>query len=231
MPSNENQRPSTAATPRGPAGLGQEAATFLGSRPSADSGNELSPQEALRLWGAESGRIVDSAFFKTLTLVSNSTSEAEVFYNPVDHRAWKCTWSGAFGFVPALVNGKWRAVEATPSQLLGRLYLQNEIFQDEIKIEGIRESSGPSIIIGQPANGVSMIFSQPWIEPLDQSNPYPSDEQVAELMMKLGFERLPDAFYGWIHPEGIVVLDAKPDYFILSPEGVVPIDLQTAIVK
>jgi len=35
-----------------------------------------------------------------------------------------------------------------------------------------------------------------------------------------------DLFYGWEQEEeGLVVLDAKPDNFITTPDGILPIDL------
>jgi hypothetical protein len=45
-------------------------------------------------------------------------------------------------------------------------------------------------------------------------------------MESLGFVQVTRSYYGWHRREdAITILDARPDNFILSPEGVVPIDL------
>jgi hypothetical protein len=217
----------TPSIAKGPGGLGQEAASFVASRTRSDSRDERGSQEALRIWGRESGHVLADSFFARLELVSNTTSEAEVFYNSSDNRAWKRTWPGAFGFVPRKNSDSgWSAFPALPSDLLFRLSLQNEIFLDDIRVEGIFESSGPSMIIGQQSDGVSLVFSQPWIEAKNPAEPYPSDEEIGGLMRGLGFAEMPASFYGWKHDDGTVVLDAKPDNFIKSEPGIIPIDLQ-----
>jgi len=90
----------TSGIAKGPSGLGQEAASFIAGCPGADLRDERGSQEALRIWGRENGHVLTDSLFSRLELVSNTTSEAEVFYNPADNRAWKRTWPGAFGFVP-----------------------------------------------------------------------------------------------------------------------------------
>jgi hypothetical protein len=45
-------------------------------------------------------------------------------------------------------------------------------------------------------------------------------------MESLGFVQVSRSYYGWQRKaDAITILDARPDNFILSPEGVVPIDL------
>jgi len=214
---------------KGPGGLGQKAAAFIAGRTRANPRDERGAEEALRVWGRESGHALADSFFSELELVSNTTSEAEVFYNPADNRAWKRTWPGAFGFVPREHSPfDWKASPASVSELLIRLGLQNEIFLDDIQIEGTFESYGPLMIIGQKTNGVSLVFSQPWIEAENPDAPYPSEEEIRTLMKALGFSAIPAAFYGWKHDDGTIVLDAKPDNFIKSKSGIIPIDLQIA---
>ena len=192
---HEDERPSALA--RGPNGLGQEAASFLAGRARADSGHGCSPQEALRVWASEAGHLLGDGVFSGMEVVSNGTSEVEVFYNAANNRAWKRTWPGTFGFAPHYSAPKWIARAAGPAELLSRLDLQNEIFSDDIRVEGTFESSGPSMVIGEQSGGVS-----------------------------LGFEEMAAAFYGWKHEDGTIVLDAKPDNFIKSESGIIPIDLQ-----
>jgi hypothetical protein len=212
---------------KGPGRLGQEAAAFITGCTRSDFRDERGSEEALRIWGRENGRVLAESFFAGLDLVSNTTSEAEVFYNASDNRAWKRTWPGSFGFVPREHSpSEWKVSPASVSELLFRLSLQNEIFLDDIRVEGIFESSGPSIIIGQKTDGVSLVFSQPWIEAEDPAEPYPSEDEIGKLMRGFGFSEMQGSFYGWKHDDGAVVLDAKPDNFIKSEAGIIPIDLQ-----
>ena len=50
-------------------------------------------------------------------------------------------------------------------------------------------------------------------------------------MRGLGFRKLRDSFTGWARHDGIVVMDAKSDNFILTANGIVPIDLQIGVIK
>ena len=44
-----------------------------------------------------------------------------------------------------------------------------------------------------------------------------------------GFQFVPKAYFGWFRKEdGMIVVDAKPDNFIKTAVGLVPIDLQMA---
>ena len=72
----------------------------------------------------------------------------------------------------------------------------------------------------------SIVVSQPWIRAKDPANANPSAAQVEEFLTKLRFQRLKDAYYGWHRKDdGVTILDAREDNFILSSEGVIPIDL------
>jgi hypothetical protein len=45
-------------------------------------------------------------------------------------------------------------------------------------------------------------------------------------MESLGFEALKDSYFGWFKAQGkIKVIDARPDNFIKTENGVIPIDL------
>jgi hypothetical protein len=44
-----------------------------------------------------------------------------------------------------------------------------------------------------------------------------------------GFRPVPSSYFGWYRPEdGVVIVDAKPDNFIRTAEGLITIDLQIA---
>ncbi len=71
-----------------------------------------------------------------------------------------------------------------------------------------------------------MVISQPWIDAANENDPHPTEAEIVAFMESLGFSRLEDSFYGWYNSEkGIRVVDARPDNFINSSQGVVPIDL------
>ena len=87
-------------------------------------------------------------------------------------------------------------------------------------------SNGSSMIIGQPAAEISPPISQPWLDAADESRPHPDERDIAAYLKARGFTALFDALYGWIREsDGIVILDAKPDNFILTERGILPVDL------
>jgi hypothetical protein len=70
------------------------------------------------------------------------------------------------------------------------------------------------------------VISQRWIDALDEKSPHPSDKEIADFMVSLGFSRLEDSCYRWRRKsDGLIVFDTKPENFINSPAGVIPIDL------
>ena len=236
-PSHDDQeaRRVTAATPgHGGAARGalEEAAALLGGRDGA--GGSLGTLAAtarqerqLREWAQETGRLISETTWLQHPLVCASSAENEVRFRIEDDRAVKKTHAGTYGFIPRLEGGLWRQSPASPLEYLTRCLLQNQFFGDDLRLEGLCISSGPSFIIGQPAGGISIITSQPWIESDDWENPHPGETEIAERMRTLGFEPIPQSFFGWRHPaSAVVLLDAKRDNFILSADGIVPIDLQ-----
>jgi hypothetical protein len=81
------------------------------------------------------------------------------------------------------------------------------------------------MIIGQPAGEPSFVISQPWY----QRNERATTEEIAELLKESGFVEVPGSYFGWYRPaDGVVIVDAKPDNFIKTVAGIVPIDLQMA---
>ena len=41
---------------------------------------------------------------------------------------------------------------------------QNALFADEVHLEGVMRSEGPSLVLGQPPGGLSLVISQPWLD-------------------------------------------------------------------
>ena len=186
----------------------------------------MEAQDRLRKWAEAGGCLISELEWFQHQLVSAATAEHEVRYRAEDHRAWKKTWPGTFGFIPARSGSSWKPRAATPVEYLLRQRLQNDIFNDEVRMEGIMVSDGPSMIIGQPAAGISLVISQPWLDAADESRPHPDERDIAAYLKARGFTALFDALYGWIREsDGIVILDAKPDNFILTERGILPVDL------
>ena len=213
---------------RGPQGLGERAARALEQSARAGQGiGAVEEAACLRRWGQTEGVLIAEPEWLSLDLITNATAEHEVRYRLKDHRAVKRTWPGTYGMVPEFLLGTWRPQPATPRQYLLRQALQNELFDDSIRLEGTMEGAGPSMIIGQPAGGLSLVISQPWLNSKDPSDPHPSESEIARLLEDRGFSRLAGSFFGWEDSgAGLIILDAKADNFISTAHGILPIDLR-----
>lgn len=212
---------------RGPRGLGEEAARALEQNSRSNQGSSgLEEQAFLRAWAQKEGCLIPQQTWESWILVSNQTLEHEVRLRPEDRRAVKKTWPGTFGFVPSWNGSVWVPKAATAAEYLHRMHLQNTIFRDEIQLEGGMIYSGPSMMIGQPPDGFSFVISQPWLEAADNKRQYPSEQEIHDLLCHIGFKPLLKSLYGWqSDDESFVILDAKPDNFIATAEGILPIDL------
>jgi hypothetical protein len=228
--SGQTQNPSPSRRPRGPQGLGETVACALGER--ADSGESIggvAEEVFLKQWLRTNDSLFPDGEWGSLKPISSHTSEHEVRYRISDHRAIKRTWPGTFGNLPKMVGGHWQPSPATPREYLHRWALQNELFGDEVRLEGGMLSNGPSMILGQPPDGLSLVISQPWLDAVDKTTPHPDEFEISDLLKERGFEPIFRSLYGWRHrDEGIIVLDAKPDNFIKTNVGILPIDLLLA---
>ena len=184
-------------------------------------------RQAQRLseWAKISGAVVSPDYFTGLERISTTTAEHEVFFRPADDRYIKRTYPGTFGVTP---ETKGRQKAASPAFYLQRISAFNRIFDGDIKFEGV--THGKSLILGQHGDQPSIVISQGAIRPADVRNPHPNETQIADFMRALGFEPLPGSYYGWERAaDGVCVLDARLDNFILSKDGPVPIDLVVSI--
>jgi|GEM_PF-5921731 len=123
------------------------------------------------------------------------------------------TWGLGYAF-PG--SGQRVAFDPSPGQYLERLELWNQGFLPAIDFVGVT-----------PAGQI--ITRQKLIQPatVDFENPrakYPTQRAVDAWMRRRGFTPLDDATWAW-QMDGLTVLDARADNFILSPEGIIPIDL------
>ena len=103
----------------------------------ADSQRNRIEQQRIEEWARAQGCLIDEREFDSLTLISNSTSEHEVWFREHDQRAVKRTWPGFFGQVPIWKNGRLDRQPATPAQYLERQRLQNATFDGDIVLEGV----------------------------------------------------------------------------------------------
>ena len=214
-----------------------DAAAFIGKGAGADEGDAADSQRSgieqhrAEEWARAKGCLIDDREIDSLPLISNSTSEHEVWYRDLDRRVVKRTWPGFFGQVPIWKAGRLDRGSATPAQYLRRQRLQNEVFNSDIVLEGVNVSAKPSMIIGEPAGQPSFVISQPFIETPEENFPAPTEAQIEALLTAHGFESVPGSYFGWQRvSDGVVILDARRDNFILSAEGVIPIDLQMAVI-
>lgn len=200
-------------------------------RDACDAQRLRAEQERTKEWVSAKGCLIKRAELETLGVISNSTSEHEVRGRPADDCVVKTTWPGFYGQVPVWQDGKIGRAAALPSQYLERQLLQNEIFNSGIFLEGVMLSDTPSMIIGEPTGQPSFVISQPFIKALNPVAPGPDESQIAAFLATHGFESVPGSYFGWQRAaDGVVILDARRDNFILSEEGVIPIDLQMAVV-
>ena len=110
------------------------------------------------------------------------------------------TWEGK---APAYSRG------ATPSEYLDRLDLQNQIFNDDIRLERVVLRNGKPIIV----------TSQPFIKGVA-----PSQIALDELMTGKGYEKLADGAY-YDEDVGLLIFDLFPRNAIQTANGVIfPID-------
>jgi hypothetical protein len=197
------------------------------SGPQTDgASSRIRETESLGRWIAGDKRLIAPESIDSLSLVSNSTSEHEVFYRPLDNRAVKRTWPGIYGQIPVPSNGRLDRANASPSQYLLRQALHISVFGSDIRFEGVCVSNKPSMVLFEPAGQPSLVISQEWFE----SGEAPEMSEIARSLRADGFESVPNSYFGWYRAsDGVVVVDAKPDNFVKTPLGVVPIDLQMAV--
>ena len=214
-----------------------EAARFIRGdegadrRDAGDSERLRAEQERTKEWLSAKGCLIAESALDALGIISNSTSEHEVRGRPADGRVVKITWPGFYGQVPVWRSGRIERVSALPSQYLERQLLQNVIFKSDILLEGGTLSEKPSMIIGEPKGQPCFVISQPFIEAVRHAAPAPADSEIAAFLAAHGFESIPGSYFGWQRAaDGVVILDARGDNFILSDEGVIPIDLQMAVI-
>jgi len=213
-PEEENNRANQGAS-RADEALVAEAAAYLRRSGEAvpslqgDSGEIQRQGAALQKWARATGRLNDGIPPTAKPL--DGAGEHQVFFDPQTNRVYKSTYPGSFG----LAGKEYWLERATPYFYLRRIALMNQVFGSDIRVEGVTSGENPSIIT-----------SQPYHDAYDKNSPHPSEKEIAEFMRSQGFESHPTFEYGWVRKaDGITALDAKPDNFIKTKDGIVPVDL------
>lgn len=153
-----------------------------------------------------------------------NTQEHEVYIRPSDRRVIKCTRPGKFGLGHGASGQYGRHCPATPLFYLERLVLMEQEFPTDLRLEWVALKKPESIASMESLP--YMVTSQRLIEPIDTERQHPSEAEIAALMRKLGFKLLEDSCYNWIREtDGIIVTDTRMLNFIVSMEGLVPIDI------
>jgi len=199
-----------------------EAAEPRGSNQPGEGASSAGSGRNVAAWADKKGKIIPESQFENFTFVSGSTSEHTVYYRKSDDRVVKRTRDLYYGQVPSLDDGQIVSVDASPAEYLRRMSLQMVVFNTDFRLEGVTIPK-ESLYLDDPADAPQIVVSQPWIESKRTVN----EQDVGRFLSKEGFVPVPHSFYGWVRPaDGVVVLDASPDNFIMSSEGLVPIDLQ-----
>ena len=226
--SDESPRPLSETTSRQRRAFqaASQAADHRGSTPTSNSASKGIETGNLEKWATDSGKIIPAERFNNLHVASDHTSEHKVFHDEKRDRALKHTWPGVFGQIPCVVDGHLDRRNATPAEYLTRMALQLEVFGGDIELEGVFISDEPSMIIGQPAGKPSLVISQQWYE---QSGTV-TTESIHDLLTQEGFRGVPNSYFGFYRPsDGVVIVDAKPDNFVQTTQGLIPIDLQMTL--
>lgn len=197
-------------------GLAAEAAAYLAGSGdvlplSRGDASELRKQSAkLCQWAQAAGRLND--YTPPAGAPQTRGAEHEVFFHERERRVFKRTHPGTFGSV---LTERGLRRTATPYFYLRRLELINQVFDSDIHLEAVTTG-----------DNVSIVISQPWAYPADPKNPLPTSKEIFDFMTSLGFEPVNDAPFDWFRrADKLRVSDARPDNFIKSTDGVVPIDL------
>jgi hypothetical protein len=154
----------------------------------------------------------------------DDTREHVVYLDAPHHRVIKRTKAGRFGLGHGS-NGKYgNHAPATPWFYLQRIELMNQLFPTDLRFEGV--ALGQSEFEAEGVLRPFIVTSQLFIERANDKRAHPSEEEIESLMVGLGFSLIEDSSYNWIREsDGIVVTDTRMLNFIVSHEGIVPIDL------
>lgn len=179
-------------------------------------GEGISAERAQRIaliqWAESAGKTLSFSHVEKFPRVAEGAEHA-VFHDPSRGVAVKATHVNRFGH-SVIAEG----MAASPLEYVERLALQNELFGDDIRIEGVAFDEAQ----------LEVVTTQPWIvaSPL---RPSPAQVEIDAYFSSLGFrkvELVPDVPL-YLHRElGILVADAHDRNILRHEAGaLVPIDL------
>ena len=168
------------------------------------AGRVEAEQRRLIQWAKENGKLGSSG---RLPPVFAQGGEHDVFFQKRTQRYLKATRQDRHkGYGIALGS---HTHGATPSEYLDRLFLQNCIFDDDIRLERVVQNDGKPIII----------TSQPAIK-----GSTPRQDGLDELMIGKGYEKLAEGAY-YDEGAGLLLYDLFPRNAIQAADGhIYPID-------
>ena len=173
----------------------------------------------LLAWARENSRLISPADY--LPLAVRGGEEHRLWPAADRARYWKATYPGFAGFTVIVVPGSESDLDLTaalPLEYLERLLLQNRLFGDDVRLQGLAFEEGKMVII----------TSQPVLIG------YPVEEEdIAGYLAKLWFKPLrglhlgrPGALSFYRDLDEVAAFDAHPGNFVKDAEGIVlPIDL------
>lgn len=174
-------------------------------------------------WARRNGRILDAESHRTR--VTGCGAEHAVFFDSSTQRYFKLTLEGGLTVGTDFRLGKrsqrWLGVpfvrEATPREYLERLVLCNQVFGDDLRLEGVITDREPP----------SIVTSQPVIRGRETTR-----EEIAAFHTRLGFQPVPGVVAGrhdsasFYRPDDrIAVFDAHGENLLTDGTQVAPIDV------
>jgi hypothetical protein len=169
-----------------------------------------SQSQQLLDWATTQGCVID--YIPPSDARRSGGAEHDVFFHKDHGRVFKRTKPNTFGSIKTEIGIR---KTATPYFYLKRLEWTNEVFGSDLKLEGVINK-----------NGISVLISQPWAYPADPKNPLPADEEIFDFMKDMEFEAVRSSYHEWFRgSDSFHACDARPDNFIKSKQGVIPIDL------
>lgn len=179
-------------------------------------GESIGPQRAQRAaliaWAEASGKTIRFSHIEQFTRVADG-AEHVVYHDSTRGVAVKATHTNRFGH-SAFGEG----VAAAPLEYLERLTLQNELFGDDLRVEGVAHDEGQ----------IELVTTQPWII-AGSERPLPTQGEIDAYFFALGFrhvELTADVPLYFHSDLGMLVADAHDRNILRNESGVlIPIDL------
>jgi hypothetical protein len=113
-------------------------------------------------------------------------------------------------------------------QYLQRFAALSQLFDDDLRFEGIILSGKESQLVGAVPGGCSMVISQQWLVAARAGRSQRLRKKRSPLSwLNLRLRADPGLVLsaGYAGADGLLILDAKPDNFVKTVAGILPFDL------